>query len=81
MLSALFQIVNSFRGGSGSAEFLRRIVMLELGAAMQRIPLGLLLAIPLYLLHVWLAKRLDTMIDEAHSARVELLHYLALHRC
>lgn len=42
---------------------------------------GLALAIPLFLSRTWFAQRRDAMIADCHSARVELLNYLARPRC
>lgn len=81
MLSALFQIVNSFRGTSGDRESILLSVLLDLGSAMQRIPIGLSLAILLFAAHSWLNNRRNAMLADSHSTRLELLNYLSRLRC
>lgn len=79
MLSAAFQILNSFRGVSGSRESILLGVRLDLSEAMLRIPVGLALALPLSVAYLWLTARRDTLLDDAESASLELLNHL-IHR-
>lgn len=65
----------------GERETIRRYAILGVSYSLTWAVAGLTLALPLFLGHTWLARRLDAMLADAHSARVELLNYLAMHRC
>lgn len=74
-------LIETFCCLMGERETIRRYAIMGVSHSLVWAAGGLVLSIPIGLGHTWLTARRDAMIADCHSARIELLNYLARPRC